>query len=603
MHRAPPLADILAIGDESERLEALLDVAEQRVPHDPDEACTVAEAAADLASRINRPGDTGASLCLQAWCHFRSGAYSQARERGLRALRLLQLWPQQESVVWEQLARQLEPRQKRLLAHGMTALAVSAFRLADYANALLYASKEVLIKRLLGDRRGEALARHGLGWGYNKVGLYQKALEHHFEALTILEEVSPEELSGPYNGVAATYVNLGHYQQALFYARRAMEAADGHDAQLREQATALRTIGTIHHRLRDFEAAQRHFQQSLALADPGGRVLAQLSLGRMQLEQGRYAGALAHFEACLQVDTDDLRRRVRAEVLIGIGRVYLAQGRPVTSLPYLQEALEHADAEGAPVERADAHLGLWEAHKALGDPAKALEHFEAHHFERLKVVQEISDIRTKVLMIQFDVERLQKDREIHRLKHVELARANADLTRLNAALEEQAAVLERLSNLDGLTGLYNRRHFDAKLHYELERARRYAHPLSLMLLDIDDFKAVNDAHSHVVGDEVLRTLATLLKEHTRDLDVAARYGGEELAVIFPETSLEHAREAAEKLRRLVEGHDWEALSPGLAVSVSAGLACVPPGSAEELVARADEELYRAKRSGKNRVCF
>jgi diguanylate cyclase (GGDEF)-like protein len=158
---------------------------------------------------------------------------------------------------------------------------------------------------------------------------------------------------------------------------------------------------------------------------------------------------------------------------------------------------------------------------------------------------------------------------------------------------------------DALTGLANRRRFRELIAKEAERSRRFARSVSLLMIDIDDFKRINDTHGHPQGDEVLRALGRLLSEVSREIDEPARYGGEELAVILAETGPDGALEAGERIRRRLEASPVTRLDGDgtLRVTVSVGTASIPEAadSADELVAAADAALYRAKRAGKNRT--
>jgi diguanylate cyclase (GGDEF)-like protein len=156
---------------------------------------------------------------------------------------------------------------------------------------------------------------------------------------------------------------------------------------------------------------------------------------------------------------------------------------------------------------------------------------------------------------------------------------------------------------DPLTGVFNRRHFDETLTLELARARRHSRELSLLMLDIDRFKAVNDSLGHPCGDAVLRELPRVISASLRATDLVARYGGEEFAVVLPETDLEGARRAAERMRRDVERHSFPVGAHVIRVTVSVGAATVTfaTGTPQTLVAAADARLYEAKRAGRNRV--
>jgi diguanylate cyclase (GGDEF)-like protein len=170
---------------------------------------------------------------------------------------------------------------------------------------------------------------------------------------------------------------------------------------------------------------------------------------------------------------------------------------------------------------------------------------------------------------------------------------------LHERIEQQAVT-------DPLTALANRRRFEERLRAEVDRTRRFPKPVGLVMLDIDDFKAVNDRWGHVAGDDVLRAVAAALRANARDIDLAARYGGEELALILPGADLAGTEHAAERVRRGVEELDLPLRDDHgrpLHVTVSAGVAALGegPSDAAELVAAADAALYRAKRAGKNRT--
>jgi diguanylate cyclase (GGDEF)-like protein len=169
-----------------------------------------------------------------------------------------------------------------------------------------------------------------------------------------------------------------------------------------------------------------------------------------------------------------------------------------------------------------------------------------------------------------------------------------------AAAAVENARLYTLANIDGLTGLYVRRYFDMRVAEEIERARRFGTSFALVMLDLDDFKRLNDTHGHLVGDRALREVAALAADQLRGVDLAARYGGEELAFLLPRTNLADAHAVAERIRAAVEGHEFG----GLHITASLGVAGWTEAGVElpeRLVERTDAALYRAKAGGKNRV--
>jgi len=161
--------------------------------------------------------------------------------------------------------------------------------------------------------------------------------------------------------------------------------------------------------------------------------------------------------------------------------------------------------------------------------------------------------------------------------------------------------MKQLAYVDGLTGIHNRRYFEMRVMEELERAGRFQGRMSLIMLDIDHFKKMNDEFGHLLGDEMLRAVSSILKQQLRKMDMVCRYGGDEFAIVVPETTGESAMRVAEKLRRQVETHFF----PGVPrpVTISCGVADYPAHgiTRDEVVAAADAALYLAKQAGRNRV--
>jgi len=189
-------------------------------------------------------------------------------------------------------------------------------------------------------------------------------------------------------------------------------------------------------------------------------------------------------------------------------------------------------------------------------------------------------------------------------------RVERSLQDANERLQEQVREIERLQSelreqaiRDVLTGLYNRRHLDDMLPRILDRARKDSAPVSVVMLDIDDFKRVNDEHGHAVGDAILVRLGELLGSRTRPGDIACRYGGEEFVLVLPQASLSAAAGRAEQLRRRFATIEVPELGPKRTPTLTAGVAVFPDhgSTQDDLLRAADEALYRAKESGKNTV--
>lgn len=161
----------------------------------------------------------------------------------------------------------------------------------------------------------------------------------------------------------------------------------------------------------------------------------------------------------------------------------------------------------------------------------------------------------------------------------------------------------RLANIDGLTGLNNHRAFQERLEQEIERARRFQKKLSLLMMDIDFFKQLNDNYGHRTGDEVLKKIACRIAESVRNVDLAARYGGEEFVAMLPETSRQGALVTAERIRRMIMDTPVKVDDREVTVTISIGVATFPEDASEReyLIDEADRAMYAAKKSGRNRV--
>ena len=169
-------------------------------------------------------------------------------------------------------------------------------------------------------------------------------------------------------------------------------------------------------------------------------------------------------------------------------------------------------------------------------------------------------------------------------------------------LKEAYRRIEELAELDELTGSFNRRCIMRMLDDEIARGRRLHAPCSIALIDLDWFKRINDAYGHPTGDEVLRTFAITVFANIRNIDRFGRYGGEEFLLVLPDTSNEVAARILDRLRTIIADLDWSAFSPGMKVTISAGVATLAGGeNPDTFLARADSALYAAKARGRNRI--
>lgn len=228
----------------------------------------------------------------------------------------------------------------------------------------------------------------------------------------------------------------------------------------------------------------------------------------------------------------------------------------------------------------------------------------------------IGDVRGGI-SVNFDITQIKKEMTWNKIfvSILSVITATALLTiiivmvsRLAKKLSSAYHTIEHMSITDELTQLFNRRHFHVRIEEEISRTKRYKHPLSLLMLDIDHFKQVNDTHGHQAGDAVLSGVAATVRSNIRVVDMAARYGGEEIVVVLPETDQAGAVITAEKIRAAIEQRDFSTPDgKDIRVTASIGISSLEMvrfengNKAEQLIKQADDALYRAKAQGRNRV--
>jgi diguanylate cyclase (GGDEF)-like protein len=303
--------------------------------------------------------------------------------------------------------------------------------------------------------------------------------------------------------------------------------------------------------------------------NPLYRVAVGGNLGEVLTYQGELDAAEPELRAALaraeQIGAAAHRDRVRAS----IGAWYIASGRHAEAYEWLERLVADLGDDGPHSTRIRAHHSANVAAKAMGRFDLALAHHEA--YERLERRRTMSQLRSQSEMF---VTRSEAEAEVERHRY--------------------------RAERDPLTGLGNRRRLSRTLQ-ELAAGLRDAQPFALAMVDVDHFKWINDELGHGVGDAVLVELAQVLLDGSGDDDVIVRYGGEEILIVMPGTTVDQAISRCEGLRERVEGHDWPGLPSDHRLTISIGIAGTPPCDADLVVSAADRAMYGAKRAGRNRV--
>lgn len=451
--------------------------------------------------------------------------------------------------------------------------AVALEYLGDPAGSVLLLERALTSFRRAGDVAGEARCLNTVGVGEGYVGRRAEALVS-FRRATDMADLAGAVATGVLArmNAASAAVELGQRAMAGERFDESYPLLAQADAELSALAKGLPELGfrVLAPRVAAVRAVTLLYlgrrSEALMLADEA------LRLGELAASDEAVAGTSVH-----------------------AAEVYLALARPGRARDLFGAALATYEQWGLHFETARALRGLVAAQEALGDiPAAYALHKRLLTVE-LALREATVDRENEVIAARLELAWAGIDSATTRLGSIQLARQNSQL-------EAERRSFEHLAHTDPLTGLANRRHFDAQLSRLVVRAGLSRRPLGLVLLDIDRFKEINDRLSHVIGDTLLTRVADVVARHCRLGDVAARVGGEEFALVLPGAQLAAVRAVAERVRVAVADIACGDLDEGLRVTVSAGVAALRPGqTASAMFNAADMALYAAKREGRNSV--
>lgn len=502
----------------------------------------------------------------------------------------------------------------------MHQLALHRWRLGLFEEAILAAREALALLDRAEDTASRCEVLCLMAISYSEIGLQEEALKQATTAFELARERGDRLwMSWSLNRIGTCYERLGDPAQGERFLLQALNEAQA----LQDQDTTLTALNNLmatavaahylYRRRGDEEAALGALKrarlfggEALALARQTGDSYRQAVTGG---NLGEALGLLGERKAAFELLDDTLAiaraqgyRAVELRTLHSCGEVLTHCGDHERAIELLEAALRELANHEHEATRMRVHSALHRSYKALARYREALEHCEACHALELKRAASQHQAQARLMVNRLEVEqallqgeRARLDAERQRLKATEL---EAEKRRLEASARE----LHRHALEDQLTGLANRRRVDKDLPQLFGRARELGRPLSVAVADLDNFKAINDNHGHLIGDEVLRVAAQIFRANTRGSDVLARFGGEEFLLLFVDTTLIVAHEVCERLRAEIESYPWHELAPGLSVTMSLGLCdATPDPDAARMLARADGALYHAKRAGRNRV--
>lgn len=599
------------------RIEILLSLAEAHLYRAPDRVVSYAQQALDAANAAGRTHDAARALLTRSTGLFQLGDLDRALASYREGLTLAE--------------RLDDPTLRGGCLNGIGAIAMKRGDLDAALESLEAASAELT---RAGNRQKLAGVNNNLSLIYYNQGRYDRALDFMFKALRDYEAIADERGQGVVlNAIGNVYNKLGDPERAREHFARSLAIAE-HTGHTQLAVSARVNLGEILIRQKRWGEALAELERALALArELGNREYISIcynNMGDALREMGRPEEALRQYRES-QALFEAMNARPRLAVsAINIGRIDLEAGRLAAAEAQLRRALDEARAVQELGLQRDAAAELVRLYERRGDFRQALDYqrlaaelrekaFSKENLEKLATLESRHEAEKK----QDEIELLKRQREIQELEvrrqRLLLSLVVTSLALLSALAlvlyrryrlkvrtgAELALAYSRMSELaahDELTGLYNRRSASERLEIEVARSGRTHRPFSIALVDVDDFKRINDERGHPCGDEVLRQLAQLLTASVRSQDLVSRWGGEEFLLILPETSRDGALALAEKLRQAVAAVRIADPAGELTVTVTLGVATYDRlGSLADCLRSADEALYAGKRAGKNRV--
>lgn len=475
---------------------------------------------------------------------------------------------------------------------------------SKYEKALEYFQLSVNLFQQSGDVRQAALARSYFGVVFLSLGEYSRAAEILSQALRDAESVPDPSLAAEIlNDLSYNYVLAGEPEIALEHLQRSLEVFRQTGDELR-LSWALESMAQAHLLAGSQAEALACVQEALELVR---RNNIRRDMARFSISAGEIYRAVGDVSAAMEMFQEglDLARRYDLEgdecnALYLIAELCQAAGDYSRAQELLLEAAAIAERTGMKPQLRQCCRLLSTVYKNQGDFRSALAYHERFYQIDREIFNAENDTRLRSIQALYQVEAARKEAELYHL------RAKA----LQAEIEERRrteAILEHAAKTDPLTDLLNRRAFFEVAEAAFQHARQAGKRLSIILIDVDHFKQVNDTFGHLVGDQALALIAGRLRNHLRSADQIARYGGEEFIILLEGVPLEGALNMAHRLLHAVSDSPIHARGKIVPVTVSLGVACLNPDAEEkpenldQLVAQADAALYAAKDRGRNTV--
>jgi len=474
----------------------------------------------------------------------------------------------------------------------------SQFFYSDFTSALSNGYEALRIYDQLRDISGQSRALYTLCWAHWFADNFIEAIEFGRQAQKLAQEIKDYTLEADIlNNLGLAYKRSGNFELAYTVYRESLTLYRDIGDVMR-QAKVLTNMALAYAFAYRFEDGLNCLQQAMALKVDNPLIdgYAFMALGQIQTGMKSFQDALQNLQRALAIAEKHKLEQLSQTTLHSIGQLYLDQQEPELAISHLQKALNQATEIESNLSRFRCHEVLSRIYEELGEFNKALDHFKQFHKIKEILFNDKNIGRLQFLQIHHEAEIARQEIEIHQLRNVELEQEIRQRKRLQEKLYKQATT-------DELTGISNRRHFMELAQSEVGRAKRQKNALALALIDLDQFKLINDTYGHSAGDHVLVAFTKTCLTNIREIDIFARFGGDEFSLLLPNSNSTQAGNIIERIYKNLANRPEKYRGNKISISISSGITSYSGknDSLDKLLSRADQALYNSKEAGKNQM--
>ncbi len=437
-------------------------------------------------------------------------------------------------------------------------------------------------------------------------GDYDSSIEYGLKALELFHQFgTADDINDVIANIGGVYIYMDQYEKGLEYTLRALEYAKSKND--REAASFfLNNCGIALNKLGHHDEAIANYEEAISikleLGKKGELCNSYMNLAQVFLDTGNYSEAFEVLEKARPIAEEIGNLQTLKELSFHMADYYRRKGLFDEALELLSSYVEFHTEAGSLSKIPDALKEMADIHETIGELENALNDYKRLVSINERLYREASSARMVELESSFRVQQKMQEIEMlnsqnHELEEVKilLERRNRELLETQEKLEIANEMLKIQAETDPLTGLLNQKRMYPIIETEIDRALRYGGLLSMVMIDLDDFKKINDIYGHLIGDNVLKAAAAIVKNSIRRSDYAFRYGGEEFLLLLPSTDIENASAMANRLREEISS----SLRPR--VTLSAGVSTWKGEDATDFIRKTDALLYQAKENGKDRI--